>query len=149
MRVCVWRGVGGGGGNRSWIEQVVQLKRGKLISSSDLVLFCCTFIRSILSLAVPVLYLRPSKNDLEGIPKRGFTIICPGVHFCDALEKVDIKPITDNNNKSICERTFKSIVSGKENRLNRLLPEGNDDNYSLRWKRNCKSGRNNVLTKLL
>ena len=85
MCVCGGGGGGiGGGGNTSWIEQVVQLKRGKLILSSDLILFCCTFIRSILSLAVPVLYLRPSKNDLEHIPKLGFIIICPGVHFCDA-----------------------------------------------------------------
>ena len=89
MCVCVCGGGGGGGGiggggNTSWIEQVVQLKRGKLILSSDLILFCCTFIRSILSLAVAVLYLRPSKNDLERIPKLGFIIICPGVHFCDA-----------------------------------------------------------------
>ena len=90
---------------------LVQLKRAKL-PSNDLVLLYTTWIRSILSYAVPVFYYALLKylqdDDLERVQKRALSIIFAGLAYNTALEVAGIQTVSDCN-ESICDKTFKYI----------------------------------------
>ena len=115
---------------------LVQLKRAKL-PSKDLVLLYTTYIRSILSYAVPVFYYALTKylqNDLERVQKRALSIIFRGLAYNKALEVAGIQTISDYN-ESVCDKTFKYISNNTSHRLRKLLPALNKNQYPLRRNR--------------
>ena len=85
---------------------LVQLKRAKL-PNSDLLLFYCTSVRSVLTYAVLLfcqalpLYL---KYEIEQVQKRALSIIYPGILYSDASEHANI-PTVDSYCEAICRKT--------------------------------------------
>ena len=121
---------------------LVQLKRARL-PTSELVLFYCTCIRSVLSYAVPVFYYSLPlylKTELERVQKRALAIIFPGIDYSDALVSAEL-PSIERYNENICKKTFNSILNDKSNRLRNLLPSAHKSSYSLRRCRRFETPR--------
>ena len=113
---------------------LVQLKRARL-PTSELVLFYCTCIRSVLSYAVPVFYY-----SLPLYLKMALAIIFPGIDYSDALVSAEL-PSIERYNENICKKTFNSILNDKSNRLRNLLPSAHKSSYSLRRCRRFETPR--------
>ena len=121
---------------------LVQLKRVRL-PTSELVLFYCTCIRSVLSYTVPVFYYSLPlylKTELERVQKRALAIIFLGIDYSDALVSAEL-PSIERYNENICKKTFNSILNDKSNRLRNLLPSAHKSSYSLRRCRRFETPR--------
>lgn len=89
---------------------LVQLKRAGL-PTSDLVLFYCICIRSVVSYAIPVFYYSLPlyiKTELERVQKRVVAIIFLGIDYTDALVSTEL-PSIEHYNENICKKTFNSF----------------------------------------
>ena len=123
-----------------------QLKRAG-ISPSDLVLFYCSVIRSVLEYACQVfhcnlpLYL---SDEIERIQRRALRIIFPTCSYSEGLVKAGLPSLYDRRSQ-LCKELFSNIEKG-DHKLSHLLPARPRRNYHLRSNRkfvvpDCKTNR--------
>jgi len=103
---------------------LIQLKRSK-VSTTDLVLFYMTCIRSVIDYAVPLM------EELERIQKRAMAIIYPQFNYNDALSKANISTVKEHFNQ-ICSRLFQEITNNSEHNLYNFLPKNYKPKYNIR-----------------
>ena len=102
---------------------LVQLKRTKL-SSTDLILYYNTCVRSVVDYAVQVFFNALPQypiNALVRIEKRAISIILPSTSYNNECEILGITPMVHHID-SLCDKLFHSIASDKDHTLNSLLP---------------------------
>lgn len=112
---------------------LIQLKRSK-VSTTDLVLFYMTCIRSVIDYAVPVFHHALPKylmEELERIQKRAMAIIYPQFNYNDALSKANISTVKEHFNQ-ICSRLFQEITNNSEHNLYNFLPKNYKPKYNIR-----------------
>ena len=123
-----------------------QLKRAG-ISSSDLVLFYCCVIRSVLEYACQVfhcnlpLYL---SDETERIQRRALSIIFPTCSYSEGLVEAGLPSLYDRRSQ-LCKELFSNIEQG-DHKLSHLLPARPPRNCHLRSNRkfvvpDCKTNR--------
>ena len=123
-----------------------QLKRAG-IASSDLVLFYCSVIRSVLEYACQVfhcnlpLYL---SDEIERIQRRALRIMFPACSYSEGLVKAGLPSLYDRRSQ-LCKELFSNIERG-DHKLSHLLPARPRRNYHLRSNRkfvvpDCKTNR--------
>ena len=126
---------------------LVQLKRSR-VPRQDMSTFYTACIRSVLTYAAPVCFLRPAKvpkRRVGACQKRAMSIICSGLPYQEAIELVNIVPIADFIT-GLCTNAFDTIIKDPEHRLNWLIPFSGPSRYTLRCNRRftvpkCKTDR--------
>ena len=117
------------------------------IASSDLVLFYCSVIRSVLEYACQVfhcnlpLYL---SDEIERIQRRALRIMFPACSYSEGLVKAGLPSLYDRRSQ-LCKELFSNIEQG-DHKLSHLLPARPRRNYHLRSNRkfvvpDCKTNR--------
>ena len=122
------------------------LKKSRM-SSSDLVNFYVTIVRSQLEYATPVFATSLPNcliEKIESIQKRAMFIIFPDLPYAEALQKANLVTL-EQRRMNICKAFFKSIQHN-DNILSHLLPKQRESHYSLRKKTKfdkpkCKTNR--------
>ena len=71
------------------------------------------------------------RNELGRIQKRALRIICPGHCYNDAMELVNIVPISDYI-LEISKQTFDRIINDSGHRLYSLVQQRGSSQYALR-----------------
>lgn len=124
-----------------------QLKRAG-ICASDLVLFCCSTIRSVLEYACQVFHSSLPfylSEELERIQKRALRIIFPYASYNSALKEAGISSLYDRR-ASLSFDLFNDIVLDINHKLAGLLPPKAEHHRQLRSNRKfnapvCKTDR--------
>ena len=100
-----------------------ELKRAG-VSCSDLVLFYCSAIRSVLEYACMLFHRslpRYLSEDLERIQKRAMSIILPDFQYRDALKIANIATLYDRR-ESLSLKLFNEVSHTNDHKLASLLP---------------------------
>ena len=101
-----------------------QLKRTR-VSTSDLVRFYISCIRSVCDYAVPVFHSSLPNyliNDLEQVEIRALSIICPHLSYNESLAFLDMDSLFDHHS-FLCSSLFSKILDDEEHKLHHLLPQ--------------------------
>ena len=99
--------------------------------------FYTACIRSVLTYAAPVFFYalpRYLKDELVRVEKRAMSIICSGLPYQDAIERVNIVPTLDFIT-GLCTNTLDTITKDPEHCLNSLIPFSGLSCYTLRCNR--------------
>ena len=113
-----------------------QLKRAA-VSSTDLVLFYCNVIRSVLEYSCQLFHSSlPGylSMELERIQRRAMRIIFPNSAYIKALEEAGI-PTLAGRHDLLSKNLFNDIVIKKDHKLVNLLPKRSTNSHRLRNRR--------------
>ena len=104
---------------------LVQLKRAKR-PLKDLVLFCTTCIRSVVTYAIRVFFYALSKYlqcELDRVQKRAFSIISPGVLTSRHWKKLVFRPLFTTVNQCVIKSSTLLLATKTISSWNYSLPQ--------------------------